>query len=117
MAELTIKRQAIAYPPRISLGTLRTIEAPDYIGNQIAMFCATVKGERPLLPNYGLPSIVHTKVASKNEIIAIVLANLRLYFRGIEITIEPRAEQELGLLELDVNYISPLGYGTVTVIF
>lgn len=117
MTELSFQSQALAYPPRINLGSLLLIETPSNVGNQVKMFCETLKGERPLLPDWGLPSIVHEKQASRNEIASIILVNLQKYFPGVQFSINIRQETTLGLLEVDVTYQTSIGYGTVTVVF
>lgn len=117
MSELKIQTQSIRYPPRINLGSIQLIQTPENIGNQIAMFCSTVKGERPLLPDWGLPPLLFEKKITRTEISSLVLVNLNTYFRGVEFTIAVRDESSPGLLELEVNYKSPVGYGTVTITF
>lgn len=116
MTTLSFQEQSIAYPPRINLGSLLLIQTPLNIGNQIKMFCETLQGERRLLPDWGLPQVVHSKEVSRNEIAALILANLRKYFRGVEITVSIRDETVLGQLEIDIEYQSGENYGTVTIL-
>lgn len=115
MTDIVFQSQALAYPPRVSLGSLLLIETPMNIGNQVKMFCETIKGERPLLPDWGLPEIVHKKQASRNEIAAIILANINKYFPGTKFTVNIIRDTVQGLLEIEITYQTAQGYGTVTV--
>lgn len=80
MTEIKVPLQSLEYPPRSELGTLRTVTHPQSIGNSIKMFCETLQGERPLLPNWGLPEIIHNPQVQSDEIEAIILSSLRNYF-------------------------------------
>lgn len=79
---IKVPLQSLEYPPRAELGTLRTVSYPLNNGNAIKMFCETVQGERPLLPNWGLPQIVHISTTQSEEIEAVILGNIKNYFNG-----------------------------------
>lgn len=114
---IVIQQQALMYPPRIDLGSLRTVETPRDIPNKILMFCETIQGERPLLPSWGLPQIVHVPQTSAADVAALVNINLTKWFTGINFVVTIREEPYLGALDLNVEYSSPEGYGTVIVSF
>lgn len=80
MPKITINKQALKYPPRIEFGSLQRSVAPDMYGNQIKMFCSVVKGERPLLPDYGLPKLIHKPAVNNSAIEAIFRSALNKYF-------------------------------------
>jgi len=78
--QIRVPLESLEYPPRFELGTMRTTAYPLSNGNAIKMFCETVQGERPLLPNWGLPQIIHTPAIQSEETEAVILSCLRVYF-------------------------------------
>jgi hypothetical protein len=108
-----IPMESLEYPPRFELGTLKTVQFPLSVGNAIRMFCTTIQGERPLLPNWGLPQIVHTPITKSEEVEAIILANLKNYFKGdFKVTC---TEQSLGKKVCNINYTVEDSSGYITV--
>lgn len=102
MTEIVVPLESLEYPPRTMLGTLRTLKDPYSQGNAIKMFCETVKGERPLVPSWGLPDFVHSPQVQSEEVEAIILSNLRQFFEG-NFTISCR-DIGLGHKECKIEY-------------
>lgn len=115
MTEIRLPLESLEYPPRSSMGTLRTLQSPYSDGNAIKMFCETIKGERPLLPNWGLPDIIHTPQMQSEEIEAIILSNLRQYFDG-DFSISCR-DIGLGQKECKIEYVFDDSKGFVIIRF
>lgn len=82
--QIRANRLSLRYPPRIEFGTLQKLSSPKMFGNQIKMFCETIKGERVMLPDWGLPALVHKLDITPNELSAIITSNLTKYFPAIQ---------------------------------
>lgn len=106
MAKITVKKLTLAYPPRISFGTLESKQYPYSYGNQLAMFCSTVKGERPFLPDWGLPELIHQPVLSNQELEAIILANVKQYFPNGRFNVTAKDDQNRppGYKSVNIEY-------------
>lgn len=116
MTQLTLKTRSLSYPPRIFLGSLQTQEAPTNIGNQLLMFCQTIKGERPLLPDWGLPELIHRPIIKASEVEAIILSNVTRYFPQVKIAIACELNPNiLGVATCQIDYESPVGYGVIII--
>lgn len=79
------------------------------------MFCSTVKGERILIPDWGLPDLIHRPERMKAEVLAVIRFNLERYFRGVTFEIRIVNEKEIGTLEIEIKYTAPIGYGIVII--
>lgn len=115
MESLTIRQQSLQYPPRIHLGSLQTIEAPLSVGNQLKMFCQTIKGERRLLPDWGLPELIHKPAIRETEVEALILSNLTRYFPAVRLQVKATRDRTLGSIFVKITYITAIGYGEVTI--
>nr|WP_288835538.1 hypothetical protein [uncultured Flavobacterium sp.] len=111
MPKIIVKKQSLKYPPRIEFGSLQRISTPESYGNMIKMFCTISKGERPLLPDYGLPKLIHTPPVSNSQIEAIFRSALTKYFREVTFTliksedIKDSANRiNLGSKKVTINY-------------
>jgi hypothetical protein len=92
------------------------MEYPLARGNDILHFCSTVKGERVLLPTYGLPQIVFNSSLSTGEIEAIILSNLSLNFPQTEFKVSCTDDRnEIGERTVEIFYSDKLGTGNVTI--
>lgn len=112
--ELKVPLESLEYPPRSELGSLRTVAHPLSVGNAIRMFCETVQGERKLLPNWGLPEIIHTPQVQSDEIEAIILSNLKVYFNE-DFTISCK-DVGLGQKECKIEYFTDDSNGFIIVL-
>lgn len=115
--QIRINRLSLRYPPRIELGSLQLLSSPQMYGNQIKMFCETVKGERPLLPDWGLPRLVHKPDITTGELSAIIRSNLEKYFPSFQFEITTKIVQGSypGHKEVDIKYYFPPNQGIVTI--
>lgn len=113
--EIKTDQLFLKYPPRIDYGTLQTTMMPQARGNQIACFCSTVKGERILVPDWGLPNLVFQSNISNGEIEAIILTNLKIYFPSTQIRVSCRDDKSVGTKICDIHYSDSEGTGTITI--
>lgn len=111
MPKITVKKQAFKYPPRIEFGSLQRTSSPESYGNMIKMFCLITKGERTLLPDYGLPKLIHKPMIPNSQIEAIFRSALSKYFSEVDFTqikVEEFKNQfnqvELGSRKVIINY-------------
>lgn len=104
--QIRASRLSLTYPPRIEFGSLQKLSSPKMFGNQIKMFCETVKGERVLLPDWGLPKLVHRVDISNAEVAAIIKSNLIKYFPAMtfEVTSITPVDTLPGKKEVTVRY-------------
>ncbi|NJL54223.1 hypothetical protein HC928_02905 [bacterium] len=84
---MKVKQLYLKYPPRIEFGSLQVLEQPLATGNEIACFCATIKGERKLLPDWGLPDFIFKSDLSSNEIEAILVTNIQQFFPDVSLEV------------------------------
>lgn len=105
MAIIRVNKLVFKYPPRIEYGSLQTLEHPKAFGNQLAMFCSIVKGERKWLPDYGLPVLVHQPIPTNEELQAVILANVKAYFPEAQFTVVcSNIEGRLGYKVCEIRY-------------
>lgn len=81
---IKVNIRSLKYPPRIEFGSLQLLSKPFNYGNQIAMFCSITKGERVLIPDYGLPKLIHQPDKTPEEIEIIFRSALSKYFPQIQ---------------------------------
>lgn len=115
MNTITTDQIYLKYPPRIDFGTLQTTKMPLARGNEIACFCSTVKGERVLLPDWGLPNLVFQSNISNGEIEAIILTNLKLYFPQTRVQVSCKDGESVGTKICDIYYSDSEGTGKITI--
>lgn len=114
--ELTVNQRVLCYPPRVELGSLQTREYLLARGNELAHFCSTVKGERVLYPQWGLPHLIFQSNLSTGEIEAIILSNLSLFFPQTQFKVNcQESNRSLGFRIVDIFYTDPIGTGQIQI--